>query len=215
MNLGSLLMGLGSLYAGARALRDAFDGDSDLADAEVPASGSDDSISVAVHSVRTIDQRVSYIVRMIQKGRWHPEVRKRALQIVSRKCGNRWCVPEKNWDAEAKAVFDYTRANVRYARDSYGRDQFQHPRRTLQWGGGDCDDYTILLGSLLQSIGYPVKCRVIQTDGHKDYNHIYLVVGLPPQAPSRWVALDGSMDRPAGWEAPARMIKKKRDFPVR
>ena len=44
----------------------------------------------------------------------------------------------------------------------------------------DCDDYVILLGSCLQSIGYPVVLRVIQTNDSDDWNHIYLLAGLPP-----------------------------------
>lgn len=74
-----------------------------------------------------------------------------------------------------------------------------------------CDDYVITLGSMLQSIGYPVKLRVIQTPGAPDWSHIYLLVGVPPDNP-RWVPLDASVNEPPGWEAPPSQIRKKRDY---
>lgn len=79
-----------------------------------------------------------------------------------------------------------------------------------------CDDYVILTAALLQSVGYAVRMRVIQTKDAPDFNHIYLMVQLPKGAPhaGRWVALDASVDRPAGWEAPKSIIKRVRDFEV-
>jgi len=77
-----------------------------------------------------------------------------------------------------------------------------------------CDDYTITMGALLQSIGYPIKLRVIQTTDADDWNHIYLAVGIPPGHPQAWMPLDASVDRPAGWEPPRSMIKRLKDYEV-
>ena len=67
----------------------------------------------------------------------------------------------------------------------------------------NCDDGTILLGSMLRAVGYPVRLRVIQDNASTTWSHIYLLVGTPPMGPTRWVALDWSVpDKPPGWEAP-------------
>ena len=168
-----------------------------------------------VHRVKNIDQRVSHIVQMIQKGRQDPRVRRIAVQQVSKKCGKTWCIPERDYQGEINALFNHVRRNVRYVRDSYAMDQFQHPVRTFEFAGGDCDDYSITLGSLLQSIGYPVKLRVIQTTDAPDFSHIYLLVGSPPGNRRKYISLDASVAKPAGWEAPKYMIKKVRDYEVR
>ena len=79
----------------------------------------------------------------------------------------------------------------------------------------NCDDSTIVLGSMLQSVGYPVRMRVIRTKDSSEWNHIYLLVQVPPSGTNgKWMALDASVDRPAGWQAPQSMVAAKRDFPV-
>lgn len=218
MKLSKFIMGLGGIIAGASALSEAFSTSPGLSEAtprkRLPPPGGKTEMQVALHKVNTIEDRIKHINKMIRKGRLHPNVRKLAVQIVSQKCNGTWCTPEKNWEAEVDTVFNWVREHVRYVRDTYDVDLYQHPKRTIEFGGGDCDDYTITLGALLQAIGYPIKCRVIQTIDSDDWNHIYLLVGLPPRGPTKWKVLDASVDKPAGWEAPKKMIAKFRDFRV-
>jgi hypothetical protein len=218
MKVSKLIMGLGGLIGGLTMLGEALSAGAGLADAnpgkQLPTTKKKSDMTVTRHTVRGIDDRLKYIVAKIKQGRLHPNVREFAVKAVSKKCGDTWCTPEKNWEAEVDTMFNVVRGHVRYVRDTYGIDLYQHAKRTLQFGGGDCDDYTITLGALLQAIGYPVKCRVIQTVDSDDWNHIYLLCGLPPRNPTKWKVLDASMDKPAGWECPKRMISKMRDFMV-
>lgn len=182
-------------------------------EAMVPKSQS--GLVAREYNVKTIDERVSFIITMIQKGRDDPNVRAFAVKSVSKRCGERWCTKEGDYDNEVRAVFDELRSRYRYVRDTYGKDLFQHPARTLEMGGGDCDDATILICSTLGAIGYPTKCRVIRTKEASDWNHIYALVGLPPKGPNRWVPLDLSVShKPPGWEPPQSMIAAIRDFDV-
>ena len=233
MNLGKLIMGIGGIIAGGNALKEAFSGPGEpttpppqqprLEGTGRSRLGNAAPMKTQIHEVKNINERVSYVIQMIKKGRDNPKVRQIAVQTLSRKCEDGWCVPEKDWPAEIRAIFDFVRQNIRYTRDTYGKDLFQHPLRTLHkdvvgggFGGGDCDDYTIVLGSMLQAVGYPVKARVIRTRDRKpgDWNHIYLLVGLPPGGPKKWIPLDASVDQPAGWQAPKSMIAEVRDFEV-
>lgn len=228
MNLAQVIMGLGALMGGAKSLRDGLS-DSGVSGPnirqspvrranrvvqnikadEMPAEMKTES-----HEVQSLDDRIKYIKQMVYKGREHPIIRKLTVQILSRKCGSAWCTPEKNHKAEIKAIFDAVRSKIRYVRDTYNKDLYQHPVRTLQFGGGDCDDYSIVLASMLQSVGYPVKLRVIRTKDSEDWNHIYVLVGLPPRQPTEWISLDGSVEKAAGWEAPKDIIAEVRDFSV-
>jgi len=219
MNWGEVIAGAASILSGAQTLRGALGNVPQspkrvqrLKGGNIRTNGK--APKGQIHRVKNIDERVKYIVRMIQKGRSDPRIRALATQIVSQKCGKKWCIEERDYSGEVRAVFNWIRSNVRYVKDAIHLDQFQHPARTLEWGGGDCDDYCITMGSILQAIGYPIRLRVIQPKGSSDWNHIDLLVGLPPGAPTRWVSLDASVNHPAGWAPPRRMIKRIKDYEV-
>lgn len=164
--------------------------------------------------VRNIDERMRYIVDMTQKGRHSAEMRRFAVKAISRKCGTRWCTPEGDHWAEVKALFDACKDVYRYCSDAYGIDQFQHPERTLEFSGGDCDDATILICSALGAVGFQTKGRVIRTRTSSDWNHIFALVGLPQKSPSKWVALDLSVNEPAGWQPPRELVAAHKDFDI-
>lgn len=92
------------------------------------------------------------------------------------------------------AVRDWVSTNIKYAYDSdvYGRDYWQLPRETLQRRTGDCEDYGILLVSLLRTAGYS-EDRVFVVLGRKGESyHAWVrirldIVGwqsIEPQAPA-------------------------------
>lgn len=146
-----------------------------------------------------IDDRISWIMAEIEEGKRDPRIRALAAQILSRKSDGSWAVQERDWNAEVDAIFNFTRQNVRYTRDIHEVELFQKATRTLELKIADCDDLSILLGSLLQCVGYPVLLRVIGLGGNT-YQHIYVVVGIPPTSPTTWKPLDASQNQPAGWE---------------
>jgi transglutaminase-like putative cysteine protease len=104
---------------------------------------------------------------------------------------------------------------VRYVRDHLEKDTFVAPNKTMKLRGGDCDDQTSYLGALLRSVGYPVKLRIVQARSASTWSHIYLLVGLPPTEPTKWVPLDATMaQKGPGWEAPDSMVSRRKDFEV-
>lgn len=98
------------------------------------------------------------------------------------------------------------------------------------WTTSQCDDSVIALGSMLMAVGHPVRMRVIATrkpdvpDAQASWSHIYLLTPSAfddPNAP--WIAVDASMNKPLGWEAPgakevaatgkpAGIVARVRDF---
>lgn len=169
--------------------------------------------TVKTRTVNDIRDRVSYIQEQIRKDSLKPEIREKALAVLTRKCstdsgGKVWCVPEKDYDAEIRALFTAVRdANsdlaLRYTRDHVEVDQYHSANKLMELKGGDCDDGTILLGSMLRAVGYPIRLRVIQDNNSTTWSHIYLLVGTPPMNATKWIALDWSVPgKPPGWEAP-------------
>jgi len=171
-------------------------------------------LQAITYQVDNIDDRIDLIISQINHGKRDGNVRKIASQVLAGKSGHDWTVPIRDHKAEAVAIFDYVRNNVRYTLDTYGVELYQTANRTLELGIGDCDDMTILLGSLLQIVGLPIRIRVIGLKGQNVFSHVYLLVGLPPENPTAWMPLDSSRPEAAGWELPSSQRGLKRDYEV-
>ncbi len=55
----------------------------------------------------------------------------------------------------SKKLHRFVRDNIRYIKDIRDVETVAYPDITLQQGQGDCDDKSVLLASLLESIGHP------------------------------------------------------------
>lgn len=151
-------------------------------------------------TVRSTDDRVELVARNIQKGRIAPLVHTHVAMALTDYCGDGWCVKPRNWDGEISAIADHIQGNVRYTLDTYGIDTYRTPTRTLQLAIGDCDDMAALGGAMLQAAGHPIRIKVIQMQGQPDFHHIYLLSGVPPEAPERWIAFDPTQTPAVGAE---------------
>lgn len=161
----------------------------------------------------SIDDRIDWIAYEINQGKRDPRVRQVAGVILSeRGPGGQWAVPERNWNAEVDAIYWWVRNNVRYTRDIHEVELFQKPRRTLETKIADCDDLSILIGSLLQCVGYPVILRVIGLGGNS-YQHVYPCAGIPPDDPTEFKPLDASRGEGPGWEVKEN-VTLKTDYEV-
>lgn len=143
-----------------------------------------------------IEQRIASIQKMIEAGVEDPEMRALAFKITA-KC------PERDGMCEAKAIYKWMRKHVKYSGDVSpimrgngqveGIDLYQSGKRTVQFGGGDCDDQSALVATLASVIGLTTRLRVTAQEGDDDYSHIYPVVLLPKFSPSYGVAVDTTL----------------------
>jgi len=166
---------------------------------------------------KSIQHHVQLINEMTVKSVNDPEIRRLAVRIVSSNYVWRvnprtgqsqpyirgWkghyfetggdmgpCEPHDG-ECELARIWNFVLANFRYTYDPEEVDTFATARLSLEDGGGDCDDATILLGALLKSVGFSVQARVISVAADPDnWVHIYPMVGLPKDDPTEWVALD-------------------------
>lgn len=137
------------------------------------------------------------IARMIRAGAKDFYVRQKAIDIFRQARA-----PAKDRLAEIDALFRWVQRNIRYTRDIFRVELLHTPRRMLELRAGDCDDMTILLGSMLMSTGHPVRLALTGFRANRPhvYSHIYPEV----QVHGRWVACDATMPHPLGWAPPAR-----------
>jgi len=113
-------------------------------------------------------------------------VRKRAVEIV-----HAAGVPPKDYPGELRALFDYCSRKLRYTRDPATAELVHSSGRMLGeidqrgYTAGDCDDQTVLLGSLSASIGLPVAIRIVGARPGA-FSHVHLRVRAGPL----WVPAD-------------------------
>lgn len=226
MNLGRVVLGLGSIALGVSQLKrgaQALATSSPAPQRPAPqryASGHVETelagpLRLRTAKVRTLDDRIRILKRLVEQGKRDPEVYAFARQAVAQRCGDRWCVDEKDTLGELKALFDAIRSRVRYTSDIAGIDSYQTPGKTLRMGSGDCDDASSLSAAAALSIGIPARFKVIRTKDARDWNHIYVEMGVPRGNPKRWVPFDASVPKPMGWEAPKQFVAEARLFPLK
>lgn len=171
----------------------------------------------------TVDGLVAEIRKLIHRGSLDPEVRKKALAVLGRKCGTdgsrKWCTPEKDSEAEVGAFFwalkdPNSPIAIRYTRDHAGVDQYHAAGKILRLRNGDCDDMVVLLGAMLRSVGYPLRIVVMQAKSAESWSHVALEAGIPPTKPTRWIWLDLTLDGPPGTKPPPHLIAREKVFTV-
>jgi hypothetical protein len=164
---------------------------------------------------------VEKMAELIDKGSCDPFVIKNAMRIVR---AYRPRIARKDYLGEIRALFSYAQEThptlggleLRYFKDNWHREKLQSPRRTEEFGGGDCDCIIIWLGAHLLAIGHgPVRLVVVAADPTRpdEYSHTYLWVYHPegnavdPKDKTRWIPLDPTVDKPMGWEVPSPFRK--------
>lgn len=102
---------------------------------------------------------------LVRTWRVHPMVRNLAKQIT------RACPPE-GWACEVATLHAWVRDQIKYVRDVYDVETVQAPDVTLRDRSGDCDDQSVLLAALLQSIGHPVRFAALGFHPGAPFSHV-------------------------------------------
>lgn len=163
----------------------------------VPLAGGDAGIA----------QTISVMHSLIDRGAVDPQVREQALAIV-RQAG---AVPRDS-GAEINAIFWWAKAHMRFQKDVHGGEYVSTPQYLLRTMAGDCDDYVVLTGSLLKSLGVPIRIVTIAADREEPgrLSHVY----LEALSKGEWIALDATQAQSVpGWKPPRYFRKKVWDSP--
>lgn len=158
------------------------------------------------YDVHSDEDRVKLIANLVEEGSQSPEIRKLTLGLL-RKTG----VAEKDSFGEINAIFNWVKRNIQYRGDIFCRDTFHKAERIIELRAGDCDDHTILLDSMLGSIGFPIGARIVSSRSDKPYHHIYALVGVKDsrfKSGLGWMPLD-STDKGYKVGQEPRWAKKK------
>ncbi len=138
--------------------------------------------------------------RLILQGAKDFYVRQKAIDILMAQR-----VKPKDYLGEIRALFTWVQQHVRYTKDPFRVEVLHTARRMLELRAGDCDDMSILLAAMLESIGHPTRLVLVGPDPSQPtlFSHVY----LEAWDRGRWIPLDPTMPYPMGW-APTRLVKR-------
>lgn len=157
------------------------------------------------------------IIRKLIKGYGRdPRIRTMALGIIRG-------VPARDYLGQANAILQWARKTVPYVNEP--GELLQSPWYSLgidrtgaqvRPPSADCDDFALLIGSLLESIRLETrlvlsgahprggKVRYVEGVGKPPrgvrWSHIYLTVGTPAFHPTTWTFMEPTLNVPIGWE---------------
>ncbi len=131
---------------------------------------------------------------MIRKAKKDFAIREVALDII----GN---VVQKDWPGEARAIQQWVKRNIRYARDINGIETLHSPQKILEIGQGDCDDQAMLVSALLESVGFTTRLHAIGFSPNK-FAHVFTDAKIPTSfsgsGGGNWVSVETTENWPLG-----------------
>ncbi|HEY6018365.1 MAG TPA: transglutaminase-like domain-containing protein [Candidatus Paceibacterota bacterium] len=128
------------------------------------------------------------MVEMARKGKRTLAVRRLAQQILVD-------VPQKAWIAEVRSIQAYVRDHVRYTMDIRDIETLQTPEKTIEFNQGDCDDKSILVASLLESVNHPARFIAVGQEPNA-YEHVYVETRIA----NHWIPVETTEPVGLGWQ---------------
>lgn len=123
---------------------------------------------------------------LVRRYKTAPSIRTLA-QILTRS------LPDKKYTLEADTIFKYVRDKIRYVRDVNGVETIQTPIQTIKLGSGDCDDKSLLVATMLESIGHPTRFIAVGFRG-AGFSHVFAETKIG----NKWIALETTQLVPLG-----------------
>jgi transglutaminase-like putative cysteine protease len=136
--------------------------------------------------------------KLVKQGRKNSLIREFSTQLVSG-------LSPKDFYGEAETIFTFVQSNVRYVQDINDVETLYVPWNALeniingQSVSFDCDDYAVLLASMLESIGHPCRFMAVSFAGPQDFSHVLIQTRIG----ENWITADATeADVAFGWEPP-------------
>lgn len=137
-----------------------------------------------------------FLRAMVTEYRQSPIVRRAAIDAI-RACGAR----EKDKLGQAVGIATWVKQRLYYIHEA--NEVFATPEATLREKSGDCDDFTTLQCSMMESIGIPSKMNLMRIGS--SWKHIY---------PSMMYRRPGSLELPKNVPLDATLNVWPEEFPA-
>lgn len=131
---------------------------------------------------------LDYMVALTRRWRTDLRMRRLAESLVAG-------VQSKSWLREAQAIYDWVHGTVRYTGDVADVETVKTPWALVTSPFGDCDDMSVLAGTLLSTLGHPVRYVAVSTQPGVEQDHVFVETRIG----KRWIALDATESYGLGW----------------
>lgn len=111
---------------------------------------------------------------------------------------------QKDWACEVRSLHAYVRDSIRYINDVTDVETVQTPDKTLELAAGDCDDKSVLLASMLESVGHPTRFVAIGFEPGV-FSHVYVETKIG----SQWIPLETTENVEAGWSPDPQVVLER------
>lgn len=107
-------------------------------------------------------------------------------------------VPERSLRGNVEALQKWVRDHIRYVMDPRDLEMVQTPPQTLKIRTGDCDDKSVLLATMLETMGYPTGFCALGFR-NEPFSHVIALV----RSGKRWCPLETIVPGVGpGWSPP-------------
>ncbi len=103
-------------------------------------------------------------------------------------------LPPKDYRAEVEAVQKWVRNNIRYVRDIRDIETLHTPDALLNVRAGDCDDQSVLVAVLLESIGHRTGFLALGFVPD-EFAHVYAITRIG----QNWLSVETTEPVSIGW----------------
>ena len=159
------------------------------------ATHTSQSLHAIPGGVQGIFTTVGAMRAFVNKYKSDPYIRNCAANLT-------FLTPEKSDFHEAITLYEYCRDNIKYVRDICGIETLTSPDKTIQCGYGDCDDQSLLLATLAESIGIPSRFVIAGYSDPKIYEHVYVQLAVSGE----WVDCDPTEHQYFGYAPPSPVV---------
>lgn len=108
-------------------------------------------------------------------------------------------LPARDYRGQIDRLFHWVKQHIRYVADPREVETISTPAATLKMRCGDCDDMSVLLAALLESIGHPTRFVAYGFD-NGPYSHVVTETLI---GNNNWLSLDPTVaTSTVGWKPP-------------
>jgi hypothetical protein len=125
-----------------------------------------------------VEQTINEMRSLVDEALRDPSIIRLATDIIRG-------VPAFDDLAEANALYEWVRRNIRFTKDPVNKEKLYPPAELLKIRAGDCDDISMLLGTLLMAVGYPARLMTVAAGGD-EFSHVYVEGNINGE----WIAMD-------------------------
>ena len=130
-------------------------------------------------------------------------IRQTSSKVASESCN-------ENKICQAKAVYYFVRDNIDYVSDPIAKEYLEEPREVLVTQAADCESGTMLLASMLESIG--VNAEIVFIPGHAFLRIQLKNAGNKYKQPDGWIYLDWTCNNCEFGDIPYQNVDKHKRF---